>query len=509
MSSFYQKFLRKSINLAPLGVEQGVEQGADNTTYFCTPKGASIIGWAGVDGIHYCFIRGFGEMVFAVNPSNANPDYVHPVARNFEDFLQLLLSCGSAGAIEQAWMWDKERFNAYIKENTTTEAGEAVLAQIVDSLGLTPMVNAWEYIKELQKTFDYSKIKYTEDFYDPDMNENVDRTPPKWQVYFDGNFWGNSGKERPGIEIPVQSHFHLNHREWYIPSIYSCSKGLVIDFCVEIPVKDIATFIDKWDLSPENDGRDFSQEQQEKIDAKNPMAVNISSEILLNGKIISNSHGSGLSWNPLFPELNEIESHGFCRHYGLDQDSGWVIWRSAFPCQTKRKPSISSLSVIIKHDPMPIFGPDFNINVLGESMEFINPITKKSHTLTLQEYEQQEIPTQGFGDEDYDFPSHCMAMSYTISPDLEDESFSVRDCSSGDRPRKKQLNPLEPEAAIDCFAVGLIGGSHSSGDITFNEAGQGKLRAVCSSLHFEPVEAVDWRIIFYEKPCEDMTVKLI
>ncbi|MEF9971038.1 MAG: hypothetical protein RR731_01860, partial [Oscillospiraceae bacterium] len=62
MSSFYQKFLRKHISLAPLGVEQN----SDYTAYFCTPKGASIIGWAGVDGIHYCFIRGFGDMVFAV-----------------------------------------------------------------------------------------------------------------------------------------------------------------------------------------------------------------------------------------------------------------------------------------------------------------------------------------------------------------------------------------------------------------------------------------------------------
>ncbi|MEG2512178.1 MAG: hypothetical protein RSA52_02855 [Acetivibrio sp.] len=100
MSRFYQKFLRKHINLASLCVEQN----CDNTAYFCTPKGASIIGWAGVDGIHYCFIRGFGDLVFAVSPSNANPDYVHPLANSFEDFLRLLLACGSADSLEQAWL---------------------------------------------------------------------------------------------------------------------------------------------------------------------------------------------------------------------------------------------------------------------------------------------------------------------------------------------------------------------------------------------------------------------
>lgn len=171
MSSFYQKFLRKHINLAELGIEQGF----DYTAYFCTPKGASIIGWAGVDGIHYCFIRGFGEMVFAVSPANTNPNYVHPLANSFEDFLRLLLACGNADALEQAWMWNKEQFDTYIKENTPTENGQMVLSEITDKLSLSPIENPWQYIKELQNAFDYNKIKYTEDFYDPDMNGNIER----------------------------------------------------------------------------------------------------------------------------------------------------------------------------------------------------------------------------------------------------------------------------------------------------------------------------------------------
>jgi len=41
-------------------------------------------------------IRGFGGMVFAVSPMNAAPDCVHPLARDFADFLRLLLACGDA-----------------------------------------------------------------------------------------------------------------------------------------------------------------------------------------------------------------------------------------------------------------------------------------------------------------------------------------------------------------------------------------------------------------------------
>ena len=94
----YQKFLRYGISLAPLGIETG----GQNVLYFCTPKGASLIGYAGVDGIHFCFIRGFGEMVFAVSPMNTAPDFVHPLAKDFSDFLRLLLACGNAAAPEQA-----------------------------------------------------------------------------------------------------------------------------------------------------------------------------------------------------------------------------------------------------------------------------------------------------------------------------------------------------------------------------------------------------------------------
>ena len=64
MDKTFEKFLRSGIDLSLIGIERR----EDNASYFCTPKGASIFGWAGVDGIHYCFVRGFGGMVFAVSP---------------------------------------------------------------------------------------------------------------------------------------------------------------------------------------------------------------------------------------------------------------------------------------------------------------------------------------------------------------------------------------------------------------------------------------------------------
>ena len=139
------------------------------------------------------------------------------------------------------------------------------------------MEEPFEYIKELQAEFDYNSIKFSE-----------------WKVYFDGNFWGHHGRERAGKEIFIRKQFTWGETMWYIPTIYACSKGLVIDFCVQIPVECIRAFMEKWSLAIESDVSDFTNEKVMKIEAENPMSIRMNPEIVLNDKIISASHGSKL-----------------------------------------------------------------------------------------------------------------------------------------------------------------------------------------------------------------------
>ena len=203
MKVTYAAFLKKQIDLAPLGVAQRT----DAYPYFCTPRGANIFGWAGVDGIHFCFIRGFGEMVFAVSPMNTAPDFVHPLARTFADFLRLLLSCGDSAPLEQAWQWDKTQFSAFLAENPPGDTQKAVLAQIAMQTGLMPMEQPWQYLRDVQATFDYSKIKYTEDYYDPDMNPDAPQKEPEWKVTFDGGFFHHRRGSRAGRELAIRKTY--------------------------------------------------------------------------------------------------------------------------------------------------------------------------------------------------------------------------------------------------------------------------------------------------------------
>lgn len=67
-----------------------------------------------------------------------------------------------------------------------------------------------------------------------------------WKVFFDGNFWGHHEKTHAGTELRIDGQFDWAGHHWVIPAAYSCSKGLVVDFCMRIEPEDIRSFMKKW-----------------------------------------------------------------------------------------------------------------------------------------------------------------------------------------------------------------------------------------------------------------------
>lgn len=501
METIYQEYLKLNID----GSLIGLEQGANENNYFCTPKGASIMGWAGVDGIHFCFVRGFGEMVFAVSPMNAPGSHVHPLARDFKDFLRLLLACGHTAALEQAWCWEQEQFDEFLRKNAPTNEQSSALHILREKMSLMPMEQPFTYIKALQEGFDYRTIPYTEDYYNTVPAESP---IPEWKVYFDGNFWGHPGRERAGKEISLNRQIAWEDEVWMVPAIYTCGKGLVVDFCLQVSAERIHAFLEQWNLSADGDGTELTVERQMQINAENPLAVNINPKVVLNGAELSSSHGCGLCWNPCLPEGNGLEAWSVMRHYGLDFEQGYVVWRSAFPWETKRRPKIKTLGVILMQEPAAIPGPHFRVSLPGEQIEFAHPSTGKKHTLTVQEYERRELSDKHFNDADLEFPRHYTMMSYTLSPDLPDQAFTVTDCASSDLPRQKDVDPKAPQATGD-VCIGIIGNADGPTTLVLGGDNRGKLRAACSAPHFEPTENVEWRMVFYEKTRRDITAELL
>ena len=77
MSHLYQQYRALELDGSWIGLEV---RNAD--PWFCTPIGAEIIGWDGA--IHYCFVPGFAETVFCVNPENYGGHLVYPICRFFK-----------------------------------------------------------------------------------------------------------------------------------------------------------------------------------------------------------------------------------------------------------------------------------------------------------------------------------------------------------------------------------------------------------------------------------------
>ena len=104
METIYETYLSLPIDKGLLCLAHG-----DITApYFCYPVNAKPIGFEGC--ILYCFLPEYGEMVFACNPESCADQNVYPLAATFEDFIRLILVCGTANPVEQIVWMDKNKY---------------------------------------------------------------------------------------------------------------------------------------------------------------------------------------------------------------------------------------------------------------------------------------------------------------------------------------------------------------------------------------------------------------
>ncbi|MBQ8783574.1 MAG: hypothetical protein IJZ57_07375 [Clostridia bacterium] len=502
-----KSFKKTKIDLSLLGFDMN----GDFELYYCTPKKAQIIASSGIDGIHYCTIPQFGEIIFAVSPMNFG-DCVHPISRSFEDLLRLLLHCGDIAALEQCYAWDEEQYKAFLIDCPITEKQQAILDEIKNECGLEPIVDSFSYVKELQAEFDLSQIPYTEDYFDPEMNAAAPEVPTEWAVYFEHGFWNRNAKGKPGEEIAINKTFSWGDEIWHIPAVYSCSKGLVVDFCIEIQPEKEKAFIDKWYPVLAKD-ENISDELREQIEQENPIDVNFRTHLQVNGKPVIAKHGNSVQWLPenCLPDgvRNESESKEIIRHYGLDERKVWSFHRWSFLWSSKRKPEIKSISLKLERDPVTIQGVHFKNPSVGDVISFVHPISDAEHKLTVLAYEKQEFPRQGFQHEEYEFPTLHTAMTYTLEPELPGRNFQVRDCLQNEQPKRKPRNQFEPEANYDACAIAIIGGADGPTAVFVSGGQNSEQHRALSALRFEHADDIEWKIVFREKMMEDIEVELI
>lgn len=162
MECTFQNYLDLKVN----GDLISLESTENLYPYWCYPINAKPIGLEGC--ILYCFIDGYDEMVFACNPETSADTNVYPLARDFKDFMRLILACGSVNPVEQIVWMNKKQFEEHLESEAllSTEEHKSVLKRIETAFELSPIDCPYEYVKELQKDFDMNLIQYSDEYYD-------------------------------------------------------------------------------------------------------------------------------------------------------------------------------------------------------------------------------------------------------------------------------------------------------------------------------------------------------
>lgn len=483
----YKKLLT-TMDLSAVSLEP-----ADNDLrYYCTPVDAEVFACAGVDGIHYCTIPAYGEMVFCVDPSGCHSPEVFPIAESMEALIRIILACGDMTVFSDMDIFcDETEFLTNVEACLTEEDVQSVLALLREKTGLEPAQNVYESLLLLQKGLDYSHIRYSEEYWE--IHGEADARPDRWEVCFHGSFWGHDGSAVPGEEITLNKEFDWAGKHWRAPSLYLCPEGLVLDLCMGVERSEMIAFIEKWNaICEENDLREPSEQQMQ---TENPMNLGFSPVPTINGIRCDAYSSCSIPWTPSLPEEEREDSHEAAMaaaHYGLDPELCWMIHRFSFPWEDgKMPPAPEELSLTMSAHPVQIPACAFECHEPGGMMEVQHPVTGVLHTLTVTDCRPVELntnPPEG----QWECPDRCYLLSCVMEP--EAEGWQVRCLYESDAPR----SPFRyfPEAD-NSASVGIIGGADGPSALFVSPRQDSETPAVrCfpSSLHFELPEEMFWQL---------------
>ena len=390
----YEKFCRLDVDFQALGLCREPRR----SDYLCTPKGARVIGWAGVDGIHYCFLKDFGETVFAVSPSNLPGQQVHPVARNFGDFLALLAACHGLDAVEQAWGWSEEDFHRYVESQEANPALEEALEVLSRKLGVEAMAEPWRYLRAVQAGFDVESIPYTKAY----LRELAAVQEPEedWKVC-------DLGTDEAGFAHAIEKRVRWAGEDWYFPAWYECRSGLVLDGCAAVSHKAVERYMRRWQEAG-------TEEARRAMEAEDPLEMHAEFSMEYGGVTLRQGHTSCRYWLPGISE--EKSARRWVEHYHLDEAQCWALWRVTFPWPGEGQPGLDKAFLTISGEPEEVHLAAFSDLEEGEKITFVHPVSGVEHTLEVLERERGEVEVPG--ETGIVWPRWCEQVRVRIEPPI-------------------------------------------------------------------------------------------
>ncbi len=321
-------------------------------------------------------------------------------------------------------------------------------------------------------------------------------------VYFSGDFFYHKINEKKGRKTSVYKSFSKDNKNWYIPAYYTCSKGIVLDICIETKAEDFDAFIKKWDLLNENKVEQLSPKETAKLEQENPLEHNFTSKIIKNKKTVNCCHMHSTAYIP--GNTDNKEAAKLVKLYNLSDNNCWSFYRISFPCSTKGR--INNLSIKITAENEFITAAEFFAEN-NDVIRIVHPLNGNEYTLQIKSITDEVLDFRNFPEQDTVFPEKFRILSFTLSPEINNSNFRIKDTENSDSPKKRSADcKYLPDSSA---YIGIIGGADGPTVLMIGTSEEEKeIHTVCSSLYFEKQNKIKWQFDFVEKTKEDKTVLL-
>ena len=145
-------------------------------------------------------------------------------------------------------------------------------------------------------------------------------------VYYHGKRF--SGEERTkGIPVNIGREFSYGGYRWYVPALYSCPEGIVIDVLRQIPNTEVDAFLETWEpVAMQYEGREDQMPEELRLLAErdNPYEFPVKFSVEFDGQRGTELQWSGNGYGSRYP-AGEVKL--VFEEYGCDLNAAWYLYR--------------------------------------------------------------------------------------------------------------------------------------------------------------------------------------
>ncbi len=311
-------------------------------------------------------------------------------------------------------------------------------------------------------------------------------------------------KSNDAVRMDVS--FTWKKEEWLIPAVFPIPGGLAVDVARKLPyyhLKNRLTIYEKR----KNAGF-HSPLERLMLDRYDPFRFYPTGHLLAENYCIDEWDSKRFIWNPLkispVPSKEDYQAKKLMEHYGLDLNTGWVIFRMCF-----RSEFLSfydqELTLMLEAPDEPVPGPILKIEEAGQYIVFQNPITKKAETITVTVLENGVIEHPFKKQGPVKYPANYVILHYRFHPEKKAQQYCLMDTQLTDEPI--QLEPCEDRTQK------LLEDARPH-DPRFSKVtlqdymAENKGHAAYSSLTHYPRISTEWQFVAVRKERKNIRVKL-